>query len=176
MSKRRNFALATAVCAASMAAWAGHLNTVLEAELDGREEVGATRAIAGDPDGRGEAYVFGIDGDPTTLCYVLTVKKIGELDQAPGGGRAAHIHRGSRGTNGPVVVNLAWPQNGQAADCLTEGEVLASGAAAFPVVPALGRSVTVQEILGDPNAFYVNVHNAEYPGGALRGQLSPAGD
>ena len=34
----------------------------------------------------------------------------------------AHIHRGAVGTNGPVEVNLAWPQDGQAADCLTEGE------------------------------------------------------
>lgn len=175
MSKRRTVSLAVAACAVSMAAWAGHLNTVLEAELDGREEVGPTRAVAGDPDGRGEIYVFGIDGDPSTLCYVLTVSKLGEVDSAPGGGRAAHIHRGARGTNGPVAVNLAWPQNGQAADCLTEGEVLPSGAAAFPVVATLGRSTTVAELLADPNAFYVNVHNAEYPNGALRGQLSPVG-
>ncbi|PHR12451.1 MAG: hypothetical protein COA41_19295 [Sphingopyxis sp.] len=27
-------------------------------------------------------------------------------------------------------------------------------------------------IQGDPSAFYVNVHTAEYPGGAIRGQLS----
>jgi hypothetical protein len=27
-------------------------------------------------------------------------------------------------------------------------------------------------ILRDPGAYYFNVHNATYPGGALRGQLS----
>lgn len=147
-------------------AWAGHLNVVLEAELDGREEVatGATnRGIVGDPDGRGEVYVFGIDGDPATLCYVLIVKKIGELSMDPGGGRQAHIHVAPRGVNGPIVANLAWPQNGQAADCLTEGE-----AGKFPGNPP----GIVQRILTNPTDFYVNVHNAEYPAGAVRGQLS----
>jgi hypothetical protein len=154
------------VSAAAGLAWAGHTNAVLEATLDGREEVAAgatSNAIAGDPDGRGEIYVFGVDGDPTTLCYVLIVKKIAELSQAPGGGRAAHIHVGPRGTNGPVVANLAWPQDGQAGDCLTEGE-----AGKFPGNPP----GIVQRILTNPTDFYVNVHNAEYPSGAIRGQLS----
>lgn len=142
---------------------AGHLTTILTAELDGREEVatGATnRGIVGDPDGRGVAHVFGIDGDPTTLCYVLLVEKI-----APAA--AAHIHSGERGVNGPIVVNLAAPTDGNAADCLTEGEILPSGAAAFPT------GLTVDEILDNPELYYVNVHNADYPGGAIRGQLAP---
>jgi hypothetical protein len=144
-------------------ALAGHTNSVLEAELSGRSEVrtGSTNnRIAGDPDASGEAYVFGIDGDPSTLCYVLVVDGLSELDQAPGNGRAAHIHGGFDGVNGAVEVTLAWPQDGQAADCLTEGEA--------------GKGLTageVQAILANPEAFYVNVHNAEYPDGALRGQL-----
>lgn len=143
---------------------AGHENVVLEASLDGRAEVDATAAnksIAGDPNGRGEVYVFGVDGDPKTLCYVMTVDKI-----APA--TAAHIHLGAAGTNGPVVVNLARPTDGNSADCLTEGETLATGAPAFPV-----EGVTVAQILANPDAYYVNVHNATYPGGALRGQLAP---
>lgn len=58
---------------------AGHTNTVLQTSLDGRSEVATdatNKRMVGDPNGRGEAYVFGIDGDPTTLCYVLTVDKI----------------------------------------------------------------------------------------------------
>ena len=137
-------------------ALAGHTNTILTAELDGRQEVATdgSKRIAGDPNGRGEVYVFGIDGDATTLCYVLTVDKIEPA-------MAAHIHKGAAGTNGPVVVNLAAPGDGDAADCLTEGEA--------------GKFVggqTVAEILANPENFYVNVHNAEYPGGAIRGQLS----
>ena len=157
---------APALCLAPSAALAGHLNSVLVAELDGREEVAAgasNRAIVGDPNGRGEIYVFGIDGDPTTLCYVLLVSKISELESAPGNGRAAHIHEGARGTNGPVVANLAWPQDGQAGDCLTEGE-------AGPKFPT-GETGIVQRILNNPHDFYVNVHNQKYPAGAVRGQL-----
>jgi hypothetical protein len=144
-SKKKRFAIAgaTAITAAvvpiSMAV-AGHTNTVLEADLSGRAEVGTSNRLAGDPNGRGEAYVFGIDGDPTTLCYVLTVDKIGTP-------LAAHIHEGAAGTNGPVVVNLAAPADGNAAD------------------------QTVADILANPQNYYVNVHNAKYPGGAIRGQL-----
>jgi hypothetical protein len=137
---------------------AGHENTVLETTLDGRAEVATgakSNKLVGDPNGRGEAYVFGIDGDATTLCYVLTVDKIA-------GAVAAHIHEGAAGTNGPVVVNLAAPADGNAADCLTEGEA--------------GKFVgdqTVADILANPSDYYVNVHNSEFPGGAVRGQLAP---
>ena len=156
-------ATTTAVAAAGVLALtgvasAGHTNAVLEATLDGRSEVATgagDRGLVGDPNGRGEAYVFGIDGDPTTLCYVLTVSKLS-------GATAAHIHEGAAGENGPVVVNLAAPADGNAADCLTEGEA--------------GKFVgdqTVAEILANPEDYYVNVHNPEFPGGAVRGQLAP---
>ena len=156
-------ATTTAVAAAGVLALtgvasAGHTNAVLEATLDGRSEVATgagDRGLVGDPNGRGEAYVFGIDGDPTTLCYVLTVSKLS-------GATAAHIHEGAAGENGPVVVNLAAPADGNAADCLTEGEA--------------GKFVgdqTVADILAHPEDYYVNVHNPEFPGGAVRGQLAP---
>ena len=143
-------------------AFAGHTNALLEANLTGRAQVASdgAKGNVGDPNGRGSVYVFGVDGDPTTLCYVLEVDRIAELDQAPGNGRAAHIHAGAKGTNGPVEVNLAWPQDGQAADCLTEGE---AGKGLDP-----GE---VQRILANPHDYYVNVHNTEFPNGAVRGQL-----
>jgi len=143
-------------------AFAGHTNALLEADLTGRAEVAShpKKGNVGDRNGRGSVYVFGIDGDPTTLCYVLEVDKIAELGEAPGNGRAAHIHAGAKGTNGPVEVNLAWPQDGQAADCLTEGE---AGKGLEP-----GE---VQRILANPSWYYVNVHNTKFPNGAIRGQL-----
>ena len=142
-------------------AFAGPTNTLLESSLKGKNEVAnppSSRNV-GDPNGEGENYVFGIDGDLKTLCYVLTVEDI-----APA--TAAHIHKGRKGTNGPVVVNLAAPADGNAADCLTEGEP-----GKFVVDAAGAQLVTVAEILADPKGYYVNVHNAEYPGGAIRGQL-----
>jgi hypothetical protein len=155
--------LAGATLAISAAANAGHTNEVLTADLDGREEVAAdatSRSIVGDPDGRGEVYVFGIDGDPSTLCYVLLVDKIQLVPV--GQGMMAHIHEGARGDNGPVVAALAGPEDGNAADCLTEGE-----AGKFPT----GEPGIVQRILANPTGFYVNVHNPAYPAGAIRGQL-----
>lgn len=127
-------------------AMAGHENIVLESTLDGRAEVGDGNRIAGDPNGTGEVYVFGIDGDPTTLCYVLTVDRIEPAT-------AAHIHEGAAGENGDVVFTLGAPGDGNAADCRSVGAL-------------------AQEILTNPEEYYVNVHNGEYPGGALRGQLA----
>ena len=66
-----------------------------------------------------------------------------------------------------MVANLAWPQNGQSADCLTEGETDPSGAKFPTAEPGL-----VQRILANPSNFYINVHNTEFPAGAIRGQLS----
>ena len=63
------------------------------------------------------------------------------------------------------VANLAFPTDGQAADCLTEGEDgkgMASG--------------IVAEILANPEGFYVNVHNNEFPNGAVRAQLAESHD
>lgn len=177
MIKFQNISPQVRKCALALAlvapiAIAGHLNTLLNADLDGRQEVNTSgnTAIVGDPNGRGEFYVFGIDSvGPTdnsrVLCYNLQVKRIAELELAPGNGRAAHIHKGKAGENGPVVANLAWPQDGQAADCLD--------ARLRPTQFPLGDSV-VADIKANPEGYYVNVHNTEFPGGAVRGQLRVA--
>jgi len=52
---------------------AGHTNFVLTTSLKGENEEPAVNpegnhGNVGDRDGRGKAFVFGIDGDPTTLC------------------------------------------------------------------------------------------------------------
>lgn len=164
-----------AACLLASPVQAGHLNIVLEASLDGRQEVAtgnSNRRIVGDPTGRGEAYVFGIDANTTTLCYLIQVERIEELSLPPGNGRQAHIHRGVRGQNGPVVVTLAWPQDGRSADCIAEDRILPNGNPAFARDRNTGVPLaTAFEILMNPEQFYVNVHNAEYPAGAVRGQL-----
>ena len=150
-------AVTAAVALPVTSAFAGHENTVAKASLNGKKEVDDTvknKRIVGDKNGRGQAIVFGIDGDPATLCYSLIVKKI---KTATG----AHIHEGAPGENGPVVAFLAAPGDGTAADCLTDGEE-----------GKFVEGVTAAEILANPEDYYVNVHNEQFPGGAIRGQLS----
>lgn len=147
-------------------AQAGHTNAVLTTELSGMAEVPTEEdmdmgmMMVGDEDGMGTAYVFGVDGDETTLCYVLEVS---DIEMVPvGEGMAAHIHEGGMDENGPVVAALAGPEDGNAGDCLTEGEE-----GKFPT----GEEGIVQRILSNPEDFYINVHNPEFPAGAIRGQL-----
>ena len=115
--------------------------TRLAADLEGENEV----PQEGDPNGAGgfEA-ALGADGE---MCYELVASGI-----APAA--AAHIHRGAAGENGPPVVSLIAPKTGEAGEACTMIE-----------------TALAQEILADPETFYVNVHNEPYPGGAIRGQL-----
>lgn len=99
----------------------------------------------GDPDGSGTATVIVIP--PDTICYVVTAQGIEPAT-------AAHIHEAPPGEAGPVVQPLAPPTSGVSAGC-TQAD------------PAL-----VSDLQENPEDYYVNVHNEEYPAGAIRGQLS----
>lgn len=110
--------------------------------LEGAQEV----PVPGDPDGTGTASIR-INPGQGQLCYSLRVSGI---DPAT----AAHVHEAPAGTAGPVVVGLQAPTGGSSNGCV-----------------AIGRELA-KEIIADPADYYVNVHNATYPGGALRGQLS----
>lgn len=120
----------------------------LFASLDGASEVGPDgKKGAGDPNGTG-AFNAVIDGDQ--LCFGISVRDIGNP-------AAAHIHEGGPSVAGPPVVTLLpHPPTGDpgaSSGCVTIDEELA------------------EEILAHRSAFYVNVHNAEFGGGAVRGQL-----
>jgi hypothetical protein len=81
------------------------------------------------------------------VCYELGVSVI-----APAA--AAHIHFAPAGENGPIVVPLTPPTDGSSSGCVSVDRALA------------------KNILKYPELYYVNVHNADFPSGALRGQLS----
>jgi hypothetical protein len=102
---------------------------------------GKAETPKGDPDGSGTAEVK-IAGKQ--VCWEIHVAKVGTIV-------AAHIHKGKPGVAGPVVVpfGAAFKSKG----CTTASASLTAA------------------ILKSPSAYYVNVHNAKYPGGALRGQL-----
>jgi hypothetical protein len=99
----------------------------------------------GDPDGSGTA-TFRINPGQGRICYTLSVSGI-----APA--RAAHIHIAPAGSPGPIVVPLDAPTAGVSSGCATVRRELA------------------RDIIRDPADYYVNVHNADFPAGAVRGQL-----
>jgi hypothetical protein len=125
-------------------------NRALFAVLTGRKEVDANgRRGAGDLNGRG-SFTAIVDGNQ--LCFGITVKN---LASAP---TAAHIHGRARpNQNAGIVVGLTPPSSpdpGASSGCVT-------------VDPAVA-----QAILKHPRKYYANVHTTQFPGGAVRGQLS----
>jgi hypothetical protein len=105
----------------------------------------AERPGPGDPNGTGTA-VLRVNAGQRQVCYTLTAENIEPAT-------AAHIHR-TPPDPGPVVVPLDPPTDGSSEGCATVTRELA------------------QEIIRNPTIFYVNVHNAPFPGGAIRGNLS----
>ncbi len=127
----------------------------LSALLGGDQEVPVPGGPAvGDPDGQATAFVGARDGK---LDYSFTWSGIG----APTNG---HVHEGTVGTNGPVAVGLfAAPGGLPASVSGVAGEVKG-------VKPDL-----LHRIANRPNDFYANLHTAQFPGGAVRGQLFRTG-
>ena len=116
-------------------------------EMTGAQECNGVGVCGlGDPDGSG-AFFPRINLGQRELCYTLTVANI---DPAT----AAHVHVAPAGIAGPVVIPLAAPTSGSSAGCIT----------------GLDRDL-LKAIVQNPEAYYVNVHNAAFPGGAVRDQL-----
>jgi hypothetical protein len=101
-----------------------------------------------DPDGIGSAVVT-LDAAAGTVQFVL----VGVNIAAP---TAAHIHRAPPGKNGSVIIPLNAPFLGGAASGTTTG---------------VSASLINEILTNDPAGYYVNIHNADFPGGAIRGPL-----
>jgi len=97
---------------------------------------------SGDVNGRGDATVR-LNADRGRVCATITWKGI----KSP---QAAHIHEKS---DGDVVVDVST--------AVTGGKNCTGGVA---------RGV-IKEIVAHPKRYYVNVHNAVYPAGAIQGTL-----
>jgi len=131
--------------------------TALTAVLTGAAET----APGGDPDGTGTATVT-VDPAAGTLCYTINV-----VDVAAATG--AHIHEAPSGVAGPIQVSLTLPDNsGNAADCADNPADY--NAAELPNAAAI--SAFLADLAANPQKYYVNVHTAPFPAGAVRGQLS----
>ena len=105
---------------------------------------GRTEVPKGDPNGKGLA-VLHLNARKGRVCWAFKgVARIGSPN-------AAHIHKGRAGKAGPVVVPFGVPY--KATGCVKAAKRL------------------IEAIETHPNSYYVNIHNARYPAGAIRGQL-----
>ena len=79
-----------------------------------------------------------------------------------------HIHDGAGGINGPVTITSGLSGANNLA--VTAGRTLIqrSGQA---LVGSAAAIATLEGLLSNPNAFYVNLHTTVNPGGLFRGQL-----
>lgn len=115
----------------------------LTAELLGENEVPPA-----DLDGSGIAAVT-LNSGRGLVCFQILVSNIA----LPATG--AHIHEGEAGVNGSIVVALTPPdESGTSSGCVEADRDL------------------IKDIRKNPAGYYVNVHTTEFPGGAIRGQLS----
>ena len=119
----------------------------LTAELNGPNEVSP-----GDPDGTGTMHLT-LNQGQGEICWDLDVSDIASPTRA-------HIHTGQAGVNGGIVVfffDLVIPD---------------------PILVAFDGCVDgidadlIKDIRQNPENYYINIHTAEYPAGAIRGQLS----
>jgi hypothetical protein len=152
---RRSFALLAvvllALIALSTTAAAG--GRPLTTTLTGAAEVPGP----GDPDGSGTATLR-LNPGLREVCYDIVVANIAEPHEPAPGIGSAHIHEAPAGSAGPVVVGL------EATFVPTNGGFAASGCVS-------ASRERILDILRNPEQYYINVHNLEYPGGAVRGQL-----
>jgi hypothetical protein len=101
----------------------------------------AERPDPGDPDGSGTA-TFTFNAGQGRVCWQLTWANIATPF-------AAHIHVAPVTDPGPIVI----PLDPIASGCTDADREL------------------IRAILTNPEGYYVNVHNADFPAGAIRAQL-----
>lgn len=88
-----------------------------------------------------------LDTKKDTMCYSVSTMGLTGIN-------AAHIHTGSMGVDGGVAIGLNPAKfNAKKATCVKVAAKILSA------------------IAMNPSMYYLNVHTAKYPEGAVRGQL-----
>src|SRR5574341_1101186 len=117
----------------------------LTATLTGAAEVPGPGA----PDGSGTATIT-LNHGQGRVCWEIHVSDVA-LPAV-----AAHIHPGAAGVaNSPIIFLSAPDASGHSSGCASD----------------VSREL-IKAIMQNPEEYYVNVHTTDFPGGALRGQLS----
>nr|WP_078973436.1 CHRD domain-containing protein [Streptomyces sp. MMG1533] len=124
--------------------------TVLAASLRGANEVPVDGGPAvGDKDGAALQFVK-VSGDKVSVAVKW---------RGTGEPTALHIHQGAKGTNGGIKVDFTELLDSNGKGRTVTGTVKVKDAALLDALKT------------DPDSFYANLHTAEFPGGAVRGQL-----
>jgi hypothetical protein len=141
---------------------------VFTAELSGENEVPATESNA-----TGVAdFQLSAGDDGQEIGYSVNLTGFDDI-------AAAHIHSGSEGDNGPIVVTLS--DGAEAEDDSDEIQLTGDITAATNLEGPLEDSELADLVDSMNNgSTYVNVHTELYPDGAIRGQIdsgeSPSGN
>lgn len=159
----------TLIAGSAATAASGDDDAAVRAKLTGYEEVPAISTLA-----RGKFHAT-LEDDQ--ISYTLRYKNLTTPAQQ------AHIHVGQSGVNGNVSAFLCSNVAGSPAGtptCPTSGEVTGVITAASVIGPSAQGIAPgeLAELLSaiDAGVAYVNVHNATYPGGEIRGQLEEHDD
>ena len=104
-----------------------------------------TAALGGTGGASGSAEVRASLGQEE-VCYELSLTNVD-------GATAAHVHLGGAGSSGPAVITFAVPSGGSSKGCVNVNRAL------------------VRDLIEAPGDYYVDVHTAAAPKGAVRGQL-----
>lgn len=112
---------------------------------------------SGDPDGSGVATLR-LQSDEELVCYSIVVRNIGAPTEPIPGVGSAHIHG-------------ALPLQGIAIDLDTVFR--ATGTSTYIATDCVSAdSDTIDAVLANPELFYLNVHTAQFPAGAVQGSLA----
>jgi len=145
------FGSAAAVASAALAEPAAEGGRKFTTPMSGAEECNATACGVGDTDGSATGSIT-VNVGQQRVCWEFTaVNNIAVPNRG-------HIHKAPAGTNGAIVVdffNVAVGTQGPLTGCTTA---------------PLSRTLLV-DIIEHPSAYYLNLHNADFPAGAIRGQL-----
>lgn len=128
----------------------------LVAQLSGGNEV------PGIASGSGGTATVTVDATAKTISWVVDVYNL------PSGVTQSHIHAGSPGVAGPVIINFPVTV-AVSNDFRYTGTAGASEVVARPAQGVNGIDDAIQAILAGQT--YVNVHSQINPGGEIRGQL-----
>jgi CHRD domain-containing protein len=129
------------------------------ASLSGKDEVPPTESNS-----TGTAK-FQVDENSSQVSYWVNVTGIKKINQA-------HIHNGTEGQNGDIVVTLTKTKSAKGND--SPPNIGFSGNITKDDLqgPLKDKELTdLVSLMSDGNA-YVNVHTDKYPDGAIRGQIS----